>query len=130
MLRVTTVLPAVSGGSHPPLDGFELGYVTSDGAQARIPLVDAWALRLEAAPPARSSPLYKGQRNFPGRWWSATDARHVGYESRLEHDHLGSLTWIRRWRGSPWGWLRSSIVNLAETLGGFPSTLMDGDHGR
>jgi hypothetical protein len=88
MLRVTTVLRAVSGGSHPPVDGFELGYVTSDGAQARVPLVDAWALRLEFAPPVRSFPSYKGQRHFPGRWWSATDTRHVGYESWLERDHL------------------------------------------
>jgi hypothetical protein len=88
MRRVTTVLRAVSGGSHPPLDGFELGYLTSDGAQARIPLADAWARRLESAPPARSFPSYKGQRHFPGRWWSATEARHVGYESWLERDHL------------------------------------------
>ena len=50
---------------YPPVDGFALGYVTSDGAQARIPLVDAWALRLEAAPPVRS-PLVQGTAAFPG----------------------------------------------------------------
>jgi hypothetical protein len=36
-------------------------------------------------------PHYKGQRHFPGRWWSATMGGHVGYESWLERDHLMML---------------------------------------
>jgi hypothetical protein len=31
----------------------------------------------------------KGQRHLPGRWWSATDGRHIGYESWLERDQQG-----------------------------------------
>ena len=27
------------------------------------------------------------ERQFPGQWWSATDGRHIGYESWLERDH-------------------------------------------
>ncbi len=62
--------------------------MTLDGARIRVPLADAWALRLEGAPPVRSFPSYKGQRHFPGRWWSATNNQHVGYESWLERDQL------------------------------------------
>src|SRR4051812_28633615 len=84
-----TELRLMHGGtSASPGDGFEVGYLTEDGAHARVPLADAWGLRLESAPPARSFTSYKGQRHFPGRWWSATEERHVGYESWLERDHL------------------------------------------
>lgn len=76
------------GTSAPPGDGFEVGYLTEDGAHARVPLTDAWGLRLESASPARSFTSYKGQRHFPGRWWASTEERHVGYESWLERDHL------------------------------------------
>jgi len=41
--------------------------------------------------PVREFPSYRGQRHFPGRWWSATDDRHVGYESWLERDHLVAM---------------------------------------
>lgn len=34
-----------------------------------------------------SFPSFKGQRNFPGWWWSATGGCHVGHESWLERDH-------------------------------------------
>ncbi|WP_343230846.1 TnsA-like heteromeric transposase endonuclease subunit [Yinghuangia seranimata] len=54
-------------------------------------LIDAWAVRFEDAAPARAIRSYKGQRNLPGQWWSATDGRHVGYESRLERDHVMAL---------------------------------------
>jgi hypothetical protein len=39
----------------------------------------------------RSFPSYRGQRNWPGLWWSATLGRHVGYESWLERDHAMML---------------------------------------
>jgi hypothetical protein len=51
-------------------------------------LVEAWRVAFEAASPARTFVSYKGQRNYPGRWWSATVSAHVGYESWLERDHL------------------------------------------
>lgn len=76
------------GMGGPPSEEFEVAYVTADGVQARVSLSDAWALPLECGSPVRSFTSYKGQRHFPGRWWSATDNRHVGYESWLERDHL------------------------------------------
>lgn len=45
--------------------------------------------------PSRRFKARKGQRNLPGHWWSATDARHVGYESWLERDHLVALDFDR-----------------------------------
>jgi len=68
--------------------GFEVGYVTDDGGEHRVPLVDAWSVRFEDAAPARRFRWMKSQRHFSGRWWTATVGRHVGYESWLERDHL------------------------------------------
>jgi hypothetical protein len=83
------VLSSIRGGAPDLVDGYEIAaYLTPDGAQARVPLADAWSLRLEAAPPVRRFTSYKGQRHLPGLWWTATKARHVGYESWLERDHL------------------------------------------
>ena len=45
-------------------------------------------MRFEACVPVRRSPQYKGQRHFLGRYWSAPMARHVGYESWPERNHL------------------------------------------
>ncbi|WP_265292719.1 TnsA-like heteromeric transposase endonuclease subunit [Streptomyces sp. SHP 1-2] len=41
----------------------------------------------EAGLPVRGFPSYRGQRNFPGLYWSATTGGHVGFESWLERDH-------------------------------------------
>src|SRR5262245_10610154 len=71
--------------------GFEIGYVAEDGRQHRVPLADAWAVPFEAMAPARRFNARKGQRHLPGRWWSATDGGHVGYESWLERDHVMAL---------------------------------------
>jgi hypothetical protein len=43
--------------------------------------------------PARRISARKGQRHLPGRWWSATDGRYVGYESWLERDQVMWLDW-------------------------------------
>ncbi|MEV0269716.1 TnsA-like heteromeric transposase endonuclease subunit [Hamadaea sp. NPDC050747] len=48
-------------------------------------------LPFEDIAPAREFPTFKGQRNFPGRWWSSTVGGHVGYESWLERDHVKLL---------------------------------------
>ncbi|MET7770491.1 TnsA-like heteromeric transposase endonuclease subunit [Nocardia sp. NPDC005366] len=45
----------------------------------------------EIAGPVRSFPSYRGQRNFPGWYWSATLGRRVGFESWVERDHLVAL---------------------------------------
>ena len=64
--------------------GFELAYATTAGDQIRVPLVDAWSLRLVGS---ACSPVQLVSRATPsGRWWSATDGRHVGSESWLERD--------------------------------------------
>ncbi|MEV0826353.1 TnsA-like heteromeric transposase endonuclease subunit [Nonomuraea rubra] len=85
-----TALRALAGGMDaPPRVGeFEVRYVAEGGGLRRISLDEAGRVRFEAASPARGFASYKGQRNFPGLWWSATVGGHVGYESWLERDHL------------------------------------------
>jgi hypothetical protein len=68
--------------------GFEVGFVGGDGAERRVPLVEAARLPLEEALPARRITSRRGQRHLPGQWWSATGERHVGFESWLERDHV------------------------------------------
>jgi hypothetical protein len=68
--------------------GFEIEYVGVDGVVRRGPLAQCWSVRFEDVAPARSFPSYRGQRNFPGWWWSSTMQRHVGYESWLERDRV------------------------------------------
>jgi hypothetical protein len=67
---------------------FELEFLGVDGVAQRGPLSQWWWTRFEAVMPVRSFPSYRGQRNFPGWWWSSTMDCHVGYESWLERDHL------------------------------------------
>ncbi len=64
-------------------------FISEDGDRQRTPLTSDMAatVRLERAAPVRSFSSYRGQRNFPGLWWSATSGRHVGFESWLERDH-------------------------------------------
>jgi len=73
--------------------GFEVEYTAEDGARLRVPLADATLVRFSEMQPSRRIRARKGQRHLPGRWWSATDARHVGYESWLERDHAMWLDW-------------------------------------
>ena len=80
------MLRSVRGWALESVAGFEVAYVTSAGAEGRVPLAEAWALPLERGEPVRRFPSYKGQRHLPGLWWSATDGRHVGFESWLERD--------------------------------------------
>jgi hypothetical protein len=71
--------------------GFGVAYVTQYGVQARVGLTGTAVLPLERAVPVWRLVSYEGQRHFPGSWWSATDGRHVGYESWLERDHLAAF---------------------------------------
>ena len=41
--------------------------------------------------PVRSFPSYKGQRNYPGWFWSSTTGKLVGFESWVERGHLVAL---------------------------------------
>ena len=56
-----------------------------------MPLVQAKDVAFELPGPARRIPGYRGQRNMPGWWWSATMRGHVVYESWLERHHLMTL---------------------------------------
>lgn len=55
-----------------------------DGEAATLPLSAMTAPQLLAGSPVRVFRWHRGQRHFPGWYWSATDRRHVIYESRLE----------------------------------------------
>ncbi|MCI2421091.1 TnsA-like heteromeric transposase endonuclease subunit [Saccharopolyspora sp. K220] len=76
-----------SDGVSPPVDVVEVGFAL-DGEEHRLPLTEVWSVPFETCSPARSFPSYRGQRHFPGLWWSATTGRHVGFESWLERDRL------------------------------------------
>lgn len=56
------------------------------GSRRREPLTACWDRPFEAAAPVRSFPSVKDGVNWPGYWWSATNGRHVGYESWAERD--------------------------------------------
>jgi hypothetical protein len=91
MFDVMTLPAAQDAVSGLSVDAFEVGYVAESGVWHRLPLTDVWAVRFEAMAPVRRFMSRKGQRHLPGRWWSATDGRHVGYESWLERDHVMAL---------------------------------------
>jgi hypothetical protein len=59
-----------------------------DGGPERRSLAECGCGRFEDVVPVRSFRWSRGQGHFPGWWWLATTARHVGYESWLERDHL------------------------------------------
>jgi hypothetical protein len=71
--------------------GFQAAYVTADGLERRVGLGELAGVRLEDGRPVRSFPSYRGQRNYPGWYWSATMGRRVGFESWVERDHLVAL---------------------------------------
>jgi hypothetical protein len=65
---------------------FEVVFIDETGTQRREPLSACWDVPFERAKPSRSFPSFKGQKNFPGLWWSVTMGEHVGYESWVERD--------------------------------------------
>ncbi|NEA33740.1 TnsA-like heteromeric transposase endonuclease subunit [Streptomyces sp. SID13031] len=68
-----------------------MGFVDAEGVERQELLADVAGLRFETGLPVRSFPSYRGQRNWPGWWWSATTGALVGYESWLERDHAMAL---------------------------------------
>ena len=75
-------LPALPGKAPAlPPGAFEFRYTAQDGAQHRVPLAGAAVVRFADTQPTRRIRTRKGQRHLPGRWWSATDGRHIGYEA-------------------------------------------------
>jgi hypothetical protein len=84
VMRMLTAARGAVPGLAPGKPNVE--YVAMDGTLHAVSLADAARVRLADMQPSRRFRARKGQRNLPGRWWSATDARHVGYESWLERD--------------------------------------------
>lgn len=99
-------------------------------------MADAARVRLADIVPARPIKARKGQRHLPGLWWSATDARHVGYESWLERDCVMSLDWDvtvtaiasqpfrLRWTASD-GEARSHVPDYLAERGDGPPVVLD-----
>src|SRR5216684_3416382 len=69
-------------------DGIQFLYVDDRGRQRTIALEDAGEVDFGRTGPFRKPPAYRGQRNFPGWWWSVTTRSHVAYESWLECHHI------------------------------------------
>ncbi|MFI6519910.1 TnsA-like heteromeric transposase endonuclease subunit [Spirillospora sp. NPDC050679] len=71
-----------------PGNDFRLRYLAAAGQELHEPLATGWRVRFERAAPVRTFPSYRGQRNFPGWWWSATTGELVGFESWLKRDQV------------------------------------------
>lgn len=54
-------------------------------------LAECWMTPFENSLPIRRPTAFKGQHNFAGLWWCATNQRHVGFESWCERDNLIAL---------------------------------------
>jgi hypothetical protein len=83
-----------SSDTHAPVepcelpDDVQLIYVDDRDRRRTVALEDAAGLDLNRAKPLRKPPVFRGQRNFPGWWWSATTRSHVLYKSWLERHHV------------------------------------------
>lgn len=86
---------AMRGGVRAVPSGFEVGYVGDGGMQCRERLEVVAGLAFESVPQVRSFPSFRGQRNNSGLWWLSKSARHVGFESWLERDHLTLMDFDR-----------------------------------
>lgn len=69
-------------------EGTELLYVDDRGHRHVTELAEAAQVETGRVRSYRRPPAYRGQRNFPGWWWSATTRSHVLYESWLERHHI------------------------------------------
>jgi hypothetical protein len=91
---ITSQLQTTGVGCHPPVvpcelpDGIRLVYADDRGRQHTVELAEACQVNFGMAKPLRKPPAYRGQRNFPGWWWSATTRTHVLYESWLERHYI------------------------------------------
>jgi hypothetical protein len=81
----------VSGARGLAGDVAAVGFVDEDGVERQELLEDCAQQGFESGPPVRTFPSFRGQRNWPGWWWSATTSSHVGYESWLERDRAMAL---------------------------------------
>lgn len=85
---------------HVAAEHFEIGWRDDEGEHRR-PLADVVSVEFEAGRPVRGFPSYRGQRHFPGLYWSSTTGGHVGFESWLERDHAMLLDFTPQVTGLP-----------------------------
>ena len=71
--------------------GFEVDYAEPCGREVRAGLDMLLRVDLGSCLPVRSFPSYKGQRNYPGWFWSSKMRGLVGFESWVERGHLVAL---------------------------------------
>ncbi len=87
-------LSVIEGAGHQPVvacelpDNIRLVYTDDRGRRRAIALDEARAVEFGQTRPFREPPAYRGQRNFPGWWWSVTTRSHVVYESWLGRHHI------------------------------------------
>ncbi|WP_427131618.1 TnsA-like heteromeric transposase endonuclease subunit [Pseudarthrobacter sp. S9] len=79
------------GAGHSVLAGTLRFRAQFSSAPSTGHLSDSWVIPFEDSLPIRRAAAYKGQHNFAGLWWCATNRRHVGFESWCERDHLMCL---------------------------------------
>jgi hypothetical protein len=72
-------------------EGYEAVFVAEDGVEQRVPLSFMPDVVAELGRPVRSFPSYRGPRNCPGWYWSATMGGRIGFVSWVERDHLVAL---------------------------------------
>jgi len=68
--------------------GIQFVYADDRDRQRTVALEGAALLDFGQVKAFRRPPAYRGQRNFPGWWWSVTTRSHVAYESWLECHHI------------------------------------------
>jgi hypothetical protein len=66
--------------------GFEVDYLDAGGVRRSLPVTACSEVLFEDVDPVRGFGWVRGQRHFPGWWWSATTRRLVGFESWLERE--------------------------------------------
>jgi hypothetical protein len=132
-----STLQAVHGTApDPPCGEFDIEAVAEDGTRRKVPLASATRIPFADMTPVRRIKARKGQRHLPGRWWSATDGRHVGYESWLERDQVMWLDWdqtvtgiasqpFRLWWTAREGKTRSHVPDYFAERAGGPALVVD-----
>src|SRR5262245_2826237 len=101
----SSVLARAGAGSS-----FEVSFIDEIGVRRHEPLPLCSNLPFERAAPSRSFPAFRGQKNFPGLWWSATTGEHVGYEVA---GRAGRRHWEFRRIGGPSAVLAANVRWLA-----------------
>lgn len=93
-VRVDVAVPREPVERHRPVDpvavpsDLRVGRAAGRGGVVTCGFDEAVRYPFEAADPVRGFPAYRGQRSYPGWWWSATTAGHVVFESWLERHHI------------------------------------------